>query len=171
MEYARRSCQTSKRMNDRCARSADEFAEVVREFCEWCVGARQTDFEAASWLCRLYAAALVLPQVGPENEEGLPEIPSSELSRAEVGLVSFNGRYYWEVFDPDPSLSEKPCIGDLGDDLLDIYKDVRQGLLVFDRGDYIDAMWHWSFLHRVHWGRHAAAALLALHGLSVAKSE
>jgi hypothetical protein len=52
-------------------------------------------------------------------------------------LASFNGRYYWEVFDPDPSLSEKPCISDLGDDLLGHLQSMpwQAPVGALDRGD------------------------------------
>lgn len=159
------------RINDRHPSAAADFAEAARGYCRWCEGSVLTDVEAAAWLCRLYASALGLPEVGPENEEGLPDLPAEGLARAEAALASFNGRYYREVFDPDPSLTEEAVVGDLGDDLLDIYKDVRRGLLVYERGDVTDALWHWSFLHRIHWGRHAAGALLALHCLSLSRAE
>ncbi len=60
-------------------------------------------------------------------------------------------------------------MGDVGDDLLDIYQDVRAGLVAFDSGEVSDAAWHWSFLYRIHWGRHAVGGLFALHCMHVSK--
>lgn len=159
-------------MKSTAAYSSD-FAEVARAYCSWCeaVQSEHSDAQAAYWLCRLYSQALLLPQVEPENEEGLPDLPPEALARATMNLSAFSGRYYRCVFDPDPLLAEEPTMGDIGDDLLDIYEDVRAGLLLFERGETREAMWHWSFLHRIHWGRHAVGAMYALHCLSIAQDK
>jgi hypothetical protein len=109
--------------------------------------------------------------VGPENEDGLPELPPEALAAAKSNLGAFSGRYYREVFDPDPTLDEEPVVGDIGDDLLDTYKDIRAGLVLFDRGEANEALWHWAFLHRIHWGRHAVGAIYALHCLAISRGE
>ncbi|MBW8467143.1 MAG: DUF5063 domain-containing protein [Thiobacillus sp.] len=152
---------------------SSDFAEVARAYCSWCEAtpSEHTDSQAAYWLSRLYSQALLLPQVGPENEDGLPELPPEELAAATKNLAAFAGRYYREVFDPDPLLADEPVLGDIGDDLLDTYKDVRAGLVLFDRGETNEAMWHWSFLHRIHWGRHAVGAMYALHCLAISQGE
>jgi hypothetical protein len=152
----------------------EAFSDVAREFCNWCEsvdGEKATETQAASLLCRLYAAALALPIVDCENSDGLPDLPPQLLDRAKQNLNIYNGRYYREFFDPDPMLSDSWCMGDIGDDLLDTYKNVRAGLLLFERGQQIDAAWQWRFLHRVHWGRHAAGAIFALHCLVISKDE
>ncbi len=152
----------------------EAFADAAREFCNWCEsvdGEKATETQAASLLCRLYAAALALPIVGCENSDGLPDLPPQLLGRAKQNLNIYNGRYYREFFDPDPMLSDSECMGDIGDDLLDTYKDVRAGLLVFEQGRTTDALWHWRFLHRIHWGRHAAGAIFALHCLVISNDE
>jgi len=152
---------------------SSDFAEVARAYCSWCEASHSehSDSQGAYWLSRLYTQALLLPQVEPENEEGLPELPPEALATATANLAAFAGRYYREVFDPDPSLADEPVMGDIGDDLLDTYKDVRAGLVLFDRGEANEALWHWSFLHRVHWGRHAVGAMYALHCLAIAQGE
>lgn len=150
---------------------ADDFADTARGFCAWCEASvpEPTDSKAAYWLGRLYAQALLLAETEPENENGLPELSADALEKAVSNLASFSGRYYREVFDPDPLLDEAPVMGDIGDDLLDTYKDVRAGLVLFDRGEVHEALWHWSFLHRIHWGRHVVGALYALHCLSISR--
>jgi Domain of unknown function (DUF5063) len=146
-----------------------DFAATARGFCLWCEDdrAERTDACVASWLARLYGFGVVLPSVDSDNEDGLPDLPADVLARVQANLASFNGRYYREVFDPAPDLDDEAVMGDIGDDLLDTYKDVRRGLMLFDDGDVAEALWQWSFLHRIHWGRHCAGALLALHGLSL----
>ncbi len=150
---------------------SSDFAEVARAYCSWCEAAysEHSDSQAAYWLGRLYSQALLLPHVEPENEDGLPELPPEALAEATKNLAGFAGRYYREIFDPDPSLTDGPVMGDVGDDLLDTYKDVRAGLVLFDRGETSEALWHWSFLHRIHWGRHAVGAMYALHCLAISQ--
>lgn len=151
--------------------AVNTFAEIARGFCTSCEDTTVSDTQAAAWLCQLYSAALALPEVGSENSEGLPDLPSGLLERAKKNLVRFNGRYYREYFNPDTSLNDESVVGDIGDDLLDTYKDIRAGLLLFERGKTTEALWHWAFLHRIHWGRHAVGAIFALHCLSVEPQE
>jgi hypothetical protein len=148
-----------------------DFAEVARGFCAWCEASEPelTDSQAAYWLSRLYAQALLLPETESENEDGLPELPADAMEKAASNLAAFSGRYYREVFDPDPLLGDAPVMGDIGDDLLDTYRDIRAGLVLFDRGEVNEAIWQWSFLHRIHWGHHVAGALYALHCLSLSR--
>jgi hypothetical protein len=153
---------------------AREFAEIARGFCLWCESptpGAATDSKAAAWLCRLYAAALGLPKVGAENSDGLPDLPPEGLQRATANLARWNSAYYREFYDPHPHLSDEPVVGDIGDDLLGTYKDIRAGLLLYERGAERDALWHWSFLHQVHWGRHAVGAIFALHCLAIGPAE
>ena len=154
--------------------SVNEFVEQARGFCSWCESSalgEKPESQALSWLCKLYAAALGLPQLEPENENGLPDLPSPLLARAKSNLARFDGSYYREYFDPDPLLEDAAVMGDVGDDMLDTYKDIRAGLLLFDQGDTTEALWHWAFLHQMHWGRHAVGAIFALHCFSIAKQD
>lgn len=54
-------------------------------------------------------------------------------------------------------------IGDVGDDMLDTYKDIKAGIRLVGQGRVSDALWHWSFMHRIHWGKHVVGALSALY--------
>ena len=148
------------------------FAEAARGFCSWCERSEpdaEPEISASVWLSNLHATALRLPQVESENSDGLPDVPEGALAQAKRNLAYFYGFYYREYFDPDPRLDEEPVIGDVGDDLLDIYKDIRAGLVLFESGQTTEALWHWSFLHQVHWGRHAVGASFALHCMHVSK--
>lgn len=154
--------------------STYEFANLANAFCAWCEGpslGAEKGVSIAVWLATLHAAALTLPKVEPQNKETLPNLPEAALAQARGNFACFNGWYYREFFDPDPALEDEPGIGDIGDDLLDIYQDIKAGSLLFERGEVTEALWHWSFLHRVHWGRHAVGALFALHCLSAKAAE
>lgn len=163
-----------ERMSPLSPRAGSAFAEVAFGYCAWCEGASlgaDKEAMAAAWLSKLYAAALVLPNVVPENEAEPPSIPDAALAKARENLACFHGWYYREFFDPDPTLEAEPGMGDVGDDLLDTYKDIKVGCLLFERGEVAEAVWQWSFLHRIHWGRHAVGALFAIHCLSISKQE
>ena len=152
-------------MQPKPSHAADEFAALARGFCDWCEGPAlpaSADVSASIWLAKLHAAALTLPEVESENEDGLPPLPEDDASRAAQNLAAFNGFYYREYFDPDPLQSDDSVTGDVGDDLSDIYKDLRAGLVLYEAGKPVEALWHWSFLHRIHWGRHAVGAMFAL---------
>jgi hypothetical protein len=111
----------------------------------------------------------MLPRVASENTEGIPALPDQALADAIANLAKFSGWYYRVVFDPDYTLNEEPVMGDIGDDLIDTYKDIRAGLMLYDRGDTKDALWFWSAMHRGHWGHHAVNAISALHCLAISK--
>jgi hypothetical protein len=52
----------------------------------------------------------------------------------------------------------------LGDDLVDICRDLKRGLLALDAGALgEDVTWEWRFGFYTHWGRHATEALRVLH--------
>lgn len=150
-----------------------DFAGLVRGFCTWCEGESlgpSPERQAAAWLCRLYAAALALPQVGGDYSEEFPEPSAMAEANAKRNLSPFMGHYYRECFDPDPLLDDEPCMGDIGDDLTDTYDDLRRGLAHFDKGQVAEALWHWSFMHQIHWGRHAVGAIFGLHCLEIARN-
>jgi hypothetical protein len=52
--------------------------------------------------------------------------------------------------------------GSLSDDIADIYRDLRDGLIPYDAGDTGEALWNWRTDFESHWGRHAAHAIYAL---------
>lgn len=142
------------------------FANLANEFCAWCEDpgtGRAHELQAAAWLARLHAAALELPESDGDNEEGLPELPEAQLAAAQRNLNTYAGRYYRTVFDCTPTNSDEPVMGDVGDDLLDTYKDIKAGTVLYQQNRAKEALWHWSFMHRVHWGKHALGALAALH--------
>jgi hypothetical protein len=145
------------------------FEQVARRFCAWLEGPTlvDADRQATAWLCELYAAGVRLPDVGMNYSCDFPEIPTDRMAAASKNLESYRGWYYREYSAPDPTLDDAPAMGDVGDDLLDVYLEIARGLLHFDNGGAPEALWHWSRMHRDHWGRHAVGALLALHCMSV----
>lgn len=54
---------------------------------------------------------------------------------------------------------------------MNTYRDIKVGLLLFDKGRSNSAIWHWRLFPRIHWGHHAAVALPALHCLYISELE
>jgi hypothetical protein len=54
----------------------------------------------------------------------------------------------------------------LWDDLADIYRDLKNGLRLFDLGTQdatLQAIWDWRFGYENHWGSHLMQALVTVH--------
>lgn len=151
-------------MNTSTSPSLPDFARLATAFCTWCesdaVG-NAPELAISRWFSQLYAGGLLLSEV--QAESNAPDDVPSNVEAGEAAIGTLRGYYYREVFDPNPTLAEEPCVGDIGDDLLDVYKDIKRGLALFDAGFPRAAEWEWAFHFRIHWGRHAVAGLLALH--------
>lgn len=141
------------------------FAEAATAFCRWAEGA-PADATSEALTARLLAAevfrrVLDLPQ--RDAEVDAPEISNDDYHRIRVrfGALPFN--FYSEVFDPLVVPAEdEPVVGDLSDDLADIWRDLKRGLLLWERNERDAAAWEWRFHFDVHWGHHITGALYAL---------
>jgi Domain of unknown function (DUF5063) len=142
------------------------FVELAAGFCSWCE-MQNPDFgrelQATQWLARLHAAAVELPKTESSNHAGLPKLPAVQLAAAQRNFEKYAGWYYRTVSNSDPTNTDEPGMGDVGDDLMDTYKDIKAGSLLYHQGLVAEALWYWSYLHRVHWGQHVLGALSALH--------
>jgi Domain of unknown function (DUF5063) len=157
------------------------FVEAARTYCRL-IESRNGDREqwvesVLSALAQLYAAALLLPEPDGDQFSRVPD--SFRMSHAEwqelwqaIGRLLGEARWYWAYFDPTaPPTSELgPVEGDLADDLADIYRDIKGGLLAWEAGEdrwVAGAVydWKWPGLQS-HWGVHAVGALRALHPLA-----
>ena len=83
-------------------------------------------------------------------------------------LATFLGehRRYWAVFDPASPQADDPMVGDLADDLADIYCDLRRGLDLWETADPAlrrEILWRWRFDYESHWGQHAVDALRTVY--------
>lgn len=83
--------------------------------------------------------------------------------------------YYWvsDLSKPFDS-SQEPMVGDLRDDLADIYRDIKPGLRAWDTGmkSYLpDIAFGWKINFDLHWGPHAVDAMRVLHELVFADND
>jgi hypothetical protein len=136
-------------------RKASEFCAFIQEAGNLPIDERMPG--ARRCLLALYTAALSLLSVEPTDDAkpGRSPDPPSNWQ----GFEGFET--YWEVFDPY-NLDE-PVAGSLSDDLLDVYRDVRRGLTLWEGGHDANAIWEWRFSFESHWGEHAVDAIRALH--------
>jgi hypothetical protein len=115
----------------------------------------------------LYAAGLRLPTICPDRRPVGTRVGVPEWRRLYRSLGARLGhrRYYSEVFNAYDRKDSDALIGDLADDLADIYGDLTNGFRCWQVGDYANAVWEWRFMCESHWGEHATSALRALYWL------
>lgn len=144
------------------------FATLASGYRSWCEGPRASDAsallrEATRHVARLYAAALELPEVEFSDYPDPPALGQDAWNAMFKSFGSLPFNCYREVYDPSIEDSDEPVVGDVADDLTDIYSDLTKGLWLLERGHTRAAVWSWKFTFGVHWGRHAVSALRALH--------
>ena len=106
-------------------------------------------------LLDLYSKALYLPDVEPENDE----VSDIKLSVPQILFDEYD--HYRKVFNPYHL--DEPVGASLSDDILEIYKDVKNGIILYEKNKYSEAIWEWKFNFEIHWGSHAVDAIRVLH--------
>lgn len=149
------------------AKSAQEFCSLLEKSAS--VSDREFVQQAAYLLATLYAAGLSLPTLDNEPEEQQASIEdtsfehTSEIER-QTGQKLGKHNLYWEFFDPYDQSS--PLTNTLSDDLSDIYRNIKPGLIAYQKGtarSVSAAVWEWKFHFIIHWSDHAVDALRAIH--------
>ncbi|MCK6439876.1 MAG: DUF5063 domain-containing protein [Planctomycetes bacterium] len=152
----------------------DDFLPVARAYCEFIE--HPPDIEKEEFNKQLLQRLAALFHAGShllyldsgEDEPEIDFVPKEAIQKLTEGLKAskLDMDCYWVSLDPlkfDSEKVETGC-GSLFDDLLDIYRDVKQGILMYEHGcDPRNAYWEWAFGFQSHWGRHAAEAIFALH--------
>ena len=146
------------------AKPIKRFAKAARAFCGWATSgpaeATGQAIAAAQLVADLLAAGCALG--AEEGEPAIGEVHPDELKRVTETAAALPFQYYSEVFSNLVVPPEEPVVGDIVDDMEDIYRDVSIGLVLFDQGRKGKAAKHWRFWFVHHWGEHATSALRAL---------
>ncbi len=148
-------------------RHAAAFATAAESFCRWveaAPGDAQSETRLARQLvARLYCAAVDLEEGWAESDDVDPTGPAREtiLSRFE----SLPTQFYSDVDQLEIPAAES-TLGDLADDLADIWSDLKIGLALHGQGKLDEAAREWRWRFDTHWGAHAVAALRVLHALA-----
>lgn len=142
-----------------------QFAIAARAFCAWSEGEPGTPegevVAALRHLTELYQDALNLPDSFEDIDA--PSIPDEEWAVVFRRFDVFPFKHYSECFNPHVVPGEKPVVSDIADDLADIWRDVKRGLVLYSCGHFDAAAWEWKENFRYHWGHHAVGAIYALH--------
>ncbi|MBB5181565.1 hypothetical protein HNQ44_003030 [Planomicrobium koreense] len=144
------------------SQEVEAFRVLATAYCDFIDSSRSFDEEESfkkllRIISQLYTNALDLPEVEVE-EEHLPDV---DFPLPEVDIKHHN--VYTEIFDPYHA--ETPVNGCLDDDIMGIYSDLKKGLLLYEQGHGIEAVWEWKFGLEEHWGEHATSAIRALHSI------
>ena len=144
-----------------------KFAEVAEQFCSWAeshsIDRESESRRALELLSLLYAAALQLPEVEASSDLEPPGVNQEDWDRIYRRFGVLPVGYYSEIFDPLKVPAEEPVVGDLADDLADIYRDLKSGVQLKRAGSWQHAVQFWRENFHIHWGRHALSALAVLH--------
>jgi hypothetical protein len=153
------------------------FREVADQFCFLVDSAR--NMNRGDLALKIYQ---LLPSLIGEAI-GLPDLESSEYGnhaerkKARMSQEHWSELYsllkekfgdwnlYSQVFDP--TKDREAIRGSLADDIADIYRDLKEGLILHDSNlaPPNEILWNWRSLFYSHWGPHAMDALRTIHFL------
>lgn len=145
--------------------SVDAFATVAIQYCDWAEAESQSPVAdilfSLQALPQLIHLATQLPDVfDPLEAANIPdETYRSVYKRFQVLPV----QHYSQCFDPLQTPPEPPVTADIADDLSDVWRDLKRGIILYKAGHVDAAVWEWRFHFIMHWGHHATGALYALH--------
>lgn len=145
------------------------FIQAAADYClliESCEQYTTDQFihHARYQVARIYLAALSLPQVEATGESLNRDISHEEYSQIGRSLVAKFDQYnlYWQILDPGELEPDDPGCQTLSDDLADIWRDLKPGLLHCNTTtDSLRQaiLWEWYFNFHHHWSTHAVDAL------------
>lgn len=164
--------------------AANRFCLIAQQFCA--VVDSAPNLERIELLIRIFpllpqliGEAICLPDVGL-SDCTIPEVElahSSARERARSKGAQWGQLYnlltaklgdwnpYWQVFDP--TKEQEAIYGSLADDIADIYRDLKDGVILSESHQALpeDNIWHWRYGFHSHWGKHAMDALRTIHCL------
>lgn len=143
------------------------FRDIALEYCEW-VEKGQAREKVEVWLPQILAEMICV--IYSISDDG----------RADAGAEAdgFKARDHQEVIGSLPNLpfqyyregsnlldleGEAFEMADLYDDISDIYRDLSEGLFLYEKVSANEAERYWRQSFRYHWGDHATGALRTLY--------
>ncbi|MFN7686232.1 MAG: DUF5063 domain-containing protein [Sphingobacteriales bacterium] len=149
------------------------FLQTARDYCDFIEDINRYSevafFESAlKHLLTLYtnAQSLELVEVTFDSDFS-PLLTKDNIREVRMQLSNIiDSRYYWHVFDPSEQVDINPVCGDIVDDLEDIYWDLKNAIMLYDKGseeEVESALWDFKFLFDNHWGDHCMNAQYAIH--------
>lgn len=151
-----------------------EFLNEVTSFCNFMQRDEIIDTRTflrliQAYLQKLYLYGQQLQVVDLKYNEDFDDLLSD--TEFKTVLLSTSNKLggktlYWIVFDPTNESHTEPVCGDLIDDLGDIYKDLKNALLLFNKqrpAEIENAIWSFKSTFFIHWSDHCINAIYALH--------
>ena len=153
-----------------------EFVTVAKEFCSFAESVndyKRKEFVtvATRIIPLLYLKASVLPKVEPELDESIDKsVDEMTYTQIQDGVSAKLGRFndYLEVFTPDMQRSDTPIIAFIGEDIADIYQDLKDFLSAYRLGVteiMNDALAEVVNNFELYWGQRTVNTLRALHAV------
>lgn len=153
------------------------FAVVARAYCDLIDSLERGGPEGRDLFLRLevlladlHAAAVRLPMTDGAEEEvdaGVSQEAWEEvgkrISLATGDIIQRLVDYFLNRSDSNEDVVRAMYVWD---DLADIYRDLSDGLALWDRGTdnaRAAACWAWRFHYEIHWGQHLFIAGLTVH--------
>ena len=149
--------------------SVELFSTCIDRYESWVRSNRKSNFRSAlectSILSELNFRALELPGPDPKSlkEIDKPKLEPSDIDSARQAALQLPLRHYQKIFNPADTSDTEPVTGDLVDDIVDIYSEIIPPNKLFKHGFIDDALWHWNFGFRNHWGWHVSSAINTLN--------
>ena len=147
---------------------AEPFYQIALQYCNWCENfgsnVAQLAFEPFISLVAstFYNAVLLQPSEAADPIIEREARLKATLLSDQLNFSSLPFGFYRDLFDDSPESEELPTLGDIQDDLKDIYTELKTGIFMWEMGFCSQAENQWAFSFRVHWGRHAVCALKAM---------
>jgi len=142
----------------------EAFVENARVFCDWLESDRHDILTVRQTLLALLQGVPSLTATGTDDVD-VDNIPRRGHDGWLIDVARLRDlplQYYRVAFDPFALDDESTVVGDVCDDLADIYGELWHGLQAFDSGATIYAVNHWRDSYRFHWGMHATWAITAI---------
>jgi hypothetical protein len=154
------------------ASGVDVFVESARAYCSLIerraeVSRSELLSRAQALLADLHARASSLPSPKSGESPTYRKIGNEEWWQLFESLRNQLREYdsFW-VANPESDVPSAPGESSLADDLADVYRELKNGLIAWDSTEptlRADAVWEWQFGFEVHWGDHALKAMRAIH--------
>ena len=153
-----------------------EFVTVAKEYCTFAesienLNRKQFVTIATRIIPLLYLKSLVLPKVERELEDSIEKtVDEMTYTKIQNDITTTLGRFndYLEVFTPDMQHSDTPIIAFIGEDMADIYQDVKDFISAYRLGVtevMNDALADLVNNFELFWGQRCVNTLRALHAV------
>ena len=156
------------------AEIADRFGYIAERFCALVDSSK--NFNRNEFASQIYR---ILPKL-IDQAIGLPDVESSHNHEPKAKNVRQRVKEWdwlynslkekfgeWDIYRQvfDPTRDTETIHGSLADDIADIYRELKEGVVLKETGRSApeDFIWVWRLGFYSHWGKHAIDALLAIH--------